>query len=78
MHYIAHHPAIALIVALFHISAAAAMHELEIPKIIMQAFQVGAWSITITVGLITILGAIRRYLARRKVNKNAHHDKESS
>lgn len=74
MHYIAHHPGIALIVGLLHISAAAAMHEFQIPTIIMQCFQVGAWSVTITVGLITILGAVRRLLARRKANKTKHHE----
>lgn len=58
--YISEHPKIALIVGLAHITFAEFLHNVEIPKIIMQLFQIGAWSITITVGLITIAGFLKK------------------
>lgn len=58
--YIQHHPLIAFIVGLSHLVLAEALHEAQIPVIYMQLFQIGAWGITIAVGLITIYGFFKK------------------
>lgn len=54
--YISNHPVIALVVGVTHIITAEFMNSMELPTILMQIFQLGAWSVTITVGIITIYG----------------------
>jgi hypothetical protein len=58
--YIQHHPVIALAVGLTHLAVAEVLTHSEVPVIIMQSFQIGAWSTTIIVGLITIYGALKK------------------
>ncbi len=58
--YIEHHPSIAFCVGIVHIGLARFLHSVEIPLIVMQLFQIGAWTITIVVGLITIYGFIKK------------------
>jgi hypothetical protein len=53
-------PVIALCVGLSHIGFAGWLHTVEIPNIIMQILQALAWCTTITVGLITIYGFIKK------------------
>lgn len=64
INYIEHHPLVALVVTSGHLMASYALHNIEIPNIIMQAFQLGAWSVTITVGLISIIGAYKKWRKR--------------
>lgn len=59
--YISNHPKIAFIVGTSHIAASIWINTVEIPKIVMQSLQCGAWAITITVGLITIYGAFKKW-----------------
>lgn len=54
--YIQHHPIIAFMVGVCHIVIAETLPEAAVPIIIMQFIQIGAWGVTITVGLITIYG----------------------
>jgi hypothetical protein len=58
--YISHHPVIAFCVGVVHIAATVALNELSVPLFIMQCFQIGAWSITILVGLITTVSWTHR------------------
>ena len=59
--YVSQHPAIALGVGVVHITAAKLMTFVAIPQIAMQLFQLGAWSTTIAVGLITIYGSYKKW-----------------
>lgn len=52
--YVSSHPIIAFIVMTIHIGMTVAIYEFQLPTIVMQLFQILAWSVTITVGLITI------------------------
>lgn len=61
--YIQSHPKIALIVGGIHLFMAEYLNNVQIPEIVMQAFQIGAWTITMAVGLITIHGSWKK---RRK------------
>ena len=54
--YVQTHPAVALVVTVCHVLMAEAIKEIQVPIIFMQAAQLGAWAVTITVGLITIYG----------------------
>jgi hypothetical protein len=47
-------PITALVVMLSHLSATVVISELNVPLIFMQIFQLVAFTITITVGVITI------------------------
>ncbi|MEK6882524.1 MAG: hypothetical protein AABY22_23080 [Nanoarchaeota archaeon] len=58
--YIGMHPKVILLIGVFHILAAEILQELQIPLIIMQSFQIGAWLITSIVGLITIVSWCHR------------------
>lgn len=58
--HICAHPKAALITGISGLTLAEFLHEATIPPIIMQGFQVLAWAVTITVGLITIVGAVRK------------------
>jgi hypothetical protein len=60
LHYIESHPSIALVVGGVHLAIGHWLHTIEIPTIIMQLFQIGAWSVTISVGLITIYGFFKK------------------
>ena len=65
--YISQHPAIALIVGLTHLALAEKiLPQVEIPLIVMQLFQIGAWTVTISVGLITIVPFIKKHLKFKK------------
>jgi len=59
--HISHHPKVAFVIGGIHLLASYALKGLEIPSIIMQLFQLGAWSITITVGAISIYGAYKKW-----------------
>ncbi len=63
--YISQHPGIAFIVALTHLTIAEYMEHIEIPVIVMQLFQIGAWTATISVGLITVIPFIRKHLFKK-------------
>lgn len=65
--YISTHPKVALIVGVSHVTVAEVLKGWEIPVIIMQAFQVGAWSVTIIVGCITTYGAAKRAYLKWKL-----------
>ena len=68
--YIEHHPIIALVVGAAHIAVAEVMPEMQIPLIVMQSLQAGAWVITILVGSITVFGWVSRIIKRIKNKKN--------
>ena len=61
INYIEHNPVIALIVGGIHLAASYSLHSLEIPTVIMQVFQIGAWSVTMVVGVISIYGAYKKH-----------------
>jgi hypothetical protein len=52
--FISTHPIIAFIVMSIHLTVSVAIYELQLPIIVMQLFQIGAWSVTIIIGLITM------------------------
>ena len=58
--YIQSHPAVAFIVGVTHLIGALIINDLALPTLLMQIFQLGAWSVTITVGLITIYGFFKK------------------
>lgn len=58
--FIQSHPRIALFVGLTHIIAAETIHKIEVPVVIMQVFQLTAWTVTSVVGLITITGWLKK------------------
>ncbi len=53
--YIGEHPAVILLVALFHVLVAEFLSEIQMPLFLMQLLQVGAWAVSIIVGIITII-----------------------
>lgn len=62
VHNIENHPLIALPVCLIHLGIAQLLNKFPaIPEIIMQLFQILAWSITITVGVISIYGTYKKW-----------------
>jgi len=58
--FISTHPIIAFTIMSVHLAVSIALYELQIPLIVMQLFQIGAWIITITVGLITIYKFLKK------------------
>jgi hypothetical protein len=62
--YIQHHPVIALVVGTIHLAVAEVLTHSEVPLIVMQSFQIGAWSTTIIVGLISIYGAVKKWFSK--------------
>lgn len=65
--YISSHPSIALVVGLTHLTIAEkVIPNYEVPVIVMQSFQILAWTVTISVGLITIIPFVRKHLRFKK------------
>lgn len=62
---ISHHPKVAFIIGGIHLVASYALKNLEIPNVVMQVFQLGAWCITITVGAISIYGAYKKWRKKK-------------
>ncbi len=58
--FISTHPLIAFIVMSIHLTVSIVLYELQIPLIVMQIFQIGAWTITILVGLVTLYKFIKK------------------
>lgn len=58
--YIQDHPVFALIIGGAHLATAEALAVTQVPLIVMQIFQLGAWTITSIVGLITIYGWFKK------------------
>jgi primosomal replication protein N len=58
--FVATHPIVALTVGAIHLAVAETLYKLSVPTVIMQGFQLGAWTITIIVGLITIYGFLTK------------------
>lgn len=58
--FIASHPVIAFIVMCSHLVLTVAVYELQLPTIVMQIFQILAFSATITVGVITLCKFFRK------------------
>lgn len=65
INYIEEHPKVSLSVGIIHLFTAHSLTSFRIPVIIMQTFQLGAWIITIAVGLITIHGFIKKQIKNR-------------
>lgn len=63
--YLQSHPWISLLTGAGHLLFAEALSELQVPTIFMQLAQLGAWSITITVGIITIVGFINKNKSKK-------------
>jgi len=61
VNYIEHHPSIAFVVGAIHLGLAHSLDSLEIPSIVMQVFQIGAWVVTILVGCISIYGSYKKW-----------------
>lgn len=57
---ISHHPKVAFVIGGIHLVASYALKTLEIPTIVMQLFQLGAWCITITVGAVSLYGIYKK------------------
>lgn len=53
--YIGHHPAIALCVCTIHLIITKTLLSMHVPPIVMECFQIGAWTVTILVGVVTLL-----------------------
>lgn len=58
--FIASHPIIAFLVMAGHLTISVFIYELQLPIIVMQIFQIIAWTITIIVGLITIYKFLKK------------------
>lgn len=62
-HYFGQHPYVGSFIACFHLLVGATMNiaEPEIPKIVMQSAQLGAWIIAMAAGCMTIYGVYKKY-----------------
>lgn len=62
-HYFGQHPYVGSFIAGFHVLVGATMNiaEPEIPKIVMQSAQLGAWIIAMAAGCMTIYGVWRKH-----------------
>jgi hypothetical protein len=58
--YLSTHPKLALFVGAVHIVFSEWVRNAELPKIVMQTLQGGAWCVTIAVGLVTLYGAYKK------------------
>ncbi len=59
--YIEHHPAVAFLVGCLHLATIEFIGAFELPVLLMQTLQAGAWTITICVGLISIHGSYKKW-----------------
>jgi hypothetical protein len=59
--YISHHPSVAFCVGLLHLITIEFLGAFQLPLILMQTLQAGAWTITICVGLISMYGSYKRW-----------------
>lgn len=60
------HPFVGLIITIVNLVVAETLSLLQIPTIVMQLFQIGAWSATIIIGSITIHGFIKKRKESKK------------
>lgn len=56
------YPIIGMVISLFQITIGYAIETLEIPLIIMQLFQLGAWFSAMAIGVFTV----RAYIKKQK------------
>ena len=66
--YLGHHPYVGAMISVFHLSAGILLgigHTTEIPLVVMQLFQIGAWSAGIAAGIFTCYGVIKTH-SRKK------------
>lgn len=68
--YIQHHPKIAFVVGAIHLAASYSLKTAEIPSIVMQLFQVGAWTVTITVGIVSLYGTFKKHKNESNTKEN--------
>ena len=59
--YIGHHPTVAFLVGILNIALVEFLGAFQMPLILMQTLQAGAWTITICVGLISIHGSYKKW-----------------
>lgn len=67
--YLGHHPYIGLCISLFHLLTGVVLgitHSPELPTIVMQLFQIGAWSAGIAAGIFTCYGVYRTHHGKKK------------
>lgn len=70
--YFGHHPLVGMTVSIFHLAAGIVLGLAtypEIPVIVMQLFQIGAWSAGITAGVFTCYGVIKTHHGKGKGRK---------
>lgn len=58
--FISTHPAIAFVVMCIHLALTVIIYDLQLPTIVMQIFQLMAFTATITIGLITVWKFIKK------------------
>lgn len=68
--YVGQHPLIGALTVAFHITAAALLQvsHVELPVIVMQTFQIGAWTVAMAAGIFTIYGVIKTHHGKKKRN----------
>ena len=73
MHHFEHHPVLGFIVSIVHIVTGMFLgviqSDIQIPTIIMQLFQLGAWSVGICAGIATIYGVYKTHHGKRNGDK---------
>lgn len=67
--YIQHHPKLAFVVGAVHLASTYLISDWEVPTIVMQLFQVGAWSVTITVGMVSLYGTFKKWKQKNEPKK---------
>ena len=66
--YIGHHPYVGGIISVAHVVGAAALQvsHTELPPIVMQLFQIGAWTVAMAAGAFTIYGVWKTHHGKKK------------
>lgn len=66
--YIGHHPYVGATVSIFHVVGAAFLQvsHTELPPIVMQLFQVGAWTAAIVAAVFTCYGVWKTHHGKKR------------
>jgi hypothetical protein len=65
--YIGHHPYVGATLSVFHVAGAFMLQisHTELPPIVMQLFQIGAWSAAIFAGAFTCYGVYKTHHGKK-------------
>lgn len=64
--FLGQHPIVGLSITALHIGGAFLLQATHLPPIVMELFQVGAWSVAMLAGSFTVYGVIKTHHGKKK------------